>query len=167
MFPTRGSHLCFPYALVLAVNSYSHNKACLSLLLPAGLIALYVATHAMRERTEGRRAVCYERLQWKHFSISAGQGFGDARPLWGGRRVMRTQEMLEKVNGQVPSKKVSCQGKACGLVSSERDGSREALESGIEWRKWSRSLVGLVSPMFHAAVCSRSWTVRDEAVIML
>lgn len=131
MFPTRGSHLCFPYALMLAVNSYSHNKACLSLLLPAGLIALYVATHAMRERTEGRRAVRYERLQWKHSSISAGQGFGDARPLWGGRRVMRTQEMLEKVNGQVPSKKVSCQGKACGLYQSPARGMGAEKHSGV------------------------------------
>lgn len=63
---------------------------------------------------------------------------------------MRTQEMLEKVDGQVPSKKVSCQGRACGLVSSERDRSREALKGGIGRRKRSRSLVSLVSPMFPA-----------------
>ena len=107
-----------------------------------------MASQAMRDRAEGRRAACYEKLQWKPLSISAGQGFGAARPLGGGRRATGTQEMLEKVKGQVPSKKVSCQGKGCGLVSSERDGSGKALKGGTGRRGWSRSLVGLVSPTF-------------------
>lgn len=57
---------------------------------------------------------------------------------------MGNDEMLEKINGQVPSKKDSCWGKSCWVVSRKRGGSGEVLEGGTGRRGWSRSVVGLV-----------------------
>lgn len=125
----------------------SHKKSCLRLVLAAWLHGMSMASQSIRE-AEGRRAACYERLQWNPLSIFAEPKVLGCQAFVGGRWATGTQEMPEKVNGQVPSTKVSCQAKACGLVSSRKGGSREILEGGTVRREWSRSVVALVSPAF-------------------
>lgn len=100
----------------------SHKKSYLRLLLAAWLRGMCRSSQGIREKAERRRGACYIGIP---LASLLSQRFCPARLL----QEADGQQVPEKVSRQVPSTRISCQGKACGWC--RRDGSREILRVGL------------------------------------
>lgn len=99
--------------------------------LAAWLHGMCMASQGIGEEAERRRAACYEWLRWNPLSIFAEPKVLGCQAFEGSRWATGTQEVPEKVNGQAPSKKVSCQGKAVGWCSAGGIGAGKSLRVGL------------------------------------
>lgn len=85
----------------------------------------------IREKAERRKAAHYERLWWNPPSIFAEPKVLGCQAFEGSRWATGTRQVPEKVSGQAPSRKVSCQGKAVGWSSAGGMGAGKSLRVGL------------------------------------